>query len=62
VDHQAEARIEGRAKTEGRIGLHASVSTKIVVPLTVGFGPPPSPPRAKEMKVDISKVSVQKKS
>ena len=61
MNHQAEAKIVARAETAARMGLHASVSTKIIVPLSAGFGPPPAH-RAKEMKVDSSKVSVQKKS
>lgn len=58
MNHQAAANIQGTAKTEGRMGLHASISTSIVVPATVGFG---GPPPAREMKVDASKVTVNKK-
>ncbi len=57
MNHQAEARMQGTAKTEGRLGLHANLSVNIVVPSRVGFGAPP-PPR--EMKVDASKINVKK--
>jgi len=64
MDHQAEARLAGHSKIEGHLGLQASVSMNIVVPVTAGFGPPtPAPlPPNRVVKVDISKVSVQKKS
>jgi hypothetical protein len=52
VNHQAEAHIEGSAKTDGRLGLHMNASVNIVVPLTEGFGPP------RELKVDHTKVTV----
>jgi hypothetical protein len=59
MNHAAQVTMQGDARTEGRMGLHANVSINIVVPTTVGFGAPP-PPR--EMKVDSSKVTVNKKS
>jgi len=60
MNHEAEVCMQGDAKTEGRMGLHANVSTKIVVPLTASFGAPPRHV-AKEMKVDASKVTVNKR-
>jgi hypothetical protein len=58
MNHEAEVCMQGDAKTEGNIGVHMSVSVKVVVPTTMTFG---APPRAKEMKVDASKVIVNKR-
>jgi len=59
MNHEAEVCMQGDAKTSGNIGVHMSVSVKVVVPTTMTFGAPR--PVAKEMKVDASKVTVNKK-
>lgn len=56
MDHKAEARIQGDSRTEGKIGLHMNAAVSIVVPSSATFGPPP-----RELKVDHTKVTVQRK-
>jgi hypothetical protein len=59
MNHEAEVRMTGISKTDGRIGLHANARVGIVVPISSTFGGPPRPP-AREMKVDSAKVEVKK--
>lgn len=60
MNHQAEVCMAGSSNTGGAVGVHMNAKVSVVVPITTSFSTPPR--QAKEMKVDITKVSLHKKS